>query len=86
MVELQDLKSLKKELKLFQKLSKKDNEKASDKAKDILKKIIQLKKDPVIKNNESNIHELNKTKDMLNLYIKNIEEINKINEKWNIKK
>ncbi|MHA1381175.1 MAG: hypothetical protein ACTSRG_22635 [Candidatus Helarchaeota archaeon] len=86
MVEIAQLKSLRKELKIFQKVSKNDSEKGKEKAKEILNKLKLLLKDKDIKNNSDNVDTLNKSKEMLNLYLTNIEAIDKINKKWTSKK
>lgn len=85
MVELTQLKSLKKELKQFQKVSKNEQE-GKLKARDILKRVMALLKDKELINSEKNISSLKKTKEMLILYISNVEQIEKINKKWDSKK
>lgn len=82
MVDPNVLKSLKKDLKEFQKLAKKDTSKAKLKGIELKKKINGLLVDPEIINNIKFTSKLKEVLEVTDLFISNIDQIEKIKGKY----
>ena len=81
MVSQDKLKELKKKLGIFKRISKKDSIKGKEKAKEIINLIDDISPDLKL-NNLSMYKQLNFSKEALQMYINNLENMDDLKNKW----
>lgn len=78
-----ELKIFKKEIQAFRDISKEDFVEGVNRAKELIKKVNGFASNPEMKGNSKFLSEATRTKEALELYITNVENINKFGKKWN---
>lgn len=85
MVEPIEMKAFKKDLVNFKKLAKKEPLTAKESGENIIKKIDNFLKDEQLKNDVKVFNTFNETRDTINLFLSNIEQLSSIKDKWSKK-